>query len=117
MDFRRGPFGPLASGALRDAVPKAARFRDLHFGDKLRAPNCFVEGIRQTIMITVEVLKSFWSRAEGLQQSEHDPPVAVFVHEFVIVTGTVPAASSIDVSAVGQVRLIEMTSLVPAGNI
>src|SRR5207249_4719895 len=54
--------------------------------------------------------------SKSLEQGKHHAAIAVFVHEFVIVTRAVPAAGHVTMPPIGQIGVIEMTCFVPAGH-
>ena len=59
VHFRRGPFCPLPARALRDAIAQGARPRDLHLGNKLRAPERLIQRVHETIAISVMCIEAF----------------------------------------------------------
>src|SRR5262249_15719091 len=114
MHLWRRPFRPLPSGSLRDAVAQTACFRNLRFGDELSAPQRLVQRVHQTIAIRVMCIEAFRRCSPGVQQGENATAVSVVVHQLVVIPRAVPAAGSIEMFAIRQLGVIQMTRLVPA---
>src|SRR5439155_13859614 len=111
---RSGPLGPSAARTLLDVVAQSAASRDLHPGHKLSAPHRFIEGVGQPIAVAVITFENFRRRIKSLQQGKNHAAVTVFIHQFVVVAGAVPASGSINVLPIRQFCVVQMTRFVPA---
>ena len=83
-----------------ERVAQPAGFRDLHFGDELRAPNGLFKRVRQAIAIPVMMGETFGGGIQRLEQSERYAAVAVLVHELVVIASAMPPARGINMFAV-----------------
>src|SRR5262245_992400 len=98
-------------------IAQAAGFRDLHLGHEHCAPSGFVERIGASVMIAIKPVKETSPGIVSCEQGIHHAAIAMFVHQFVVITGAMPTTRRIQVRAVWKFRVVEMTGFVPAGNL
>src|SRR5205814_1650616 len=105
---------PTSTGPLTDMVSQTAGLWNLHLGHEFGAPARLVEHVGKSVVVAIMTRKGPRIRSVRRQQGEYHAPVPMLIHQLVVIAGTVPASGHIDMLAVRQFRVVQVTGLVPA---